>query len=344
MAEATPSWTLGRIAEIVQGELHGPADLPIERLASAESGDSGGIAYAESESFLAKAVEGGLRALLIPPNLASDIPHVVVASPRMAFAKLLAIADRPLPSEPGIHPTAVVSPHAAIDPSASIGAYVVVERHAVVGPGVRIYPFSYIGDSCKIGAYTVINPNVTLYKDVTLGERCILHSGLVLGADGFGFVWDGKRRFKVPQAGSVEIGSDVEIGANSTIDRATIGATAIGDGSKFDNLVHIAHNVRIGEHSAFAALVGIAGSSTIGDRCVFGGQSGLADHCTIADDVTFGGRTGGSQDVSEPGAYFGAPALPVAEALRVYMSVPKLPSILKRLRALEQEVERLKNQ
>lgn len=343
MADAPTGWTLGQIAQIVGGDLRGPADLPIQNLASAETPSEHGIGYAESQEFLEKAIRNGLAAIIVPAQLETDRPSIVVQSPRMAFAKLLAIADRPMPLNTGVHPAAIISDTAVVDPSASIGPYAVVEAHAVIGAGVRIYPFCYVGDSCKIGPQSVLYPGVTLYKDVTVGERCILHSGLVLGADGFGFVWDGSRRVKVPQAGRVELGDEVELGANTTVDRATMGATRIGSGTKLDNQVQIAHNVTIGQHSVFAAMVGIAGSSSVGDRCVFGGQSSLSDHVTIGNDITFGGRTGTSQDITEPGAYFGAPALPAGEGLRVYTSISKLPSILKRLRALEQEVERLKN-
>ena len=184
-------------------------------------------------------------------------------------------------------------------------------------------------------------PHVILYRDVTVGERSILHSGAVLGSDGFGYVWNGRERVKVPQAGRLSIGANVEIGANTTIDRATAGSTIIGAGSKIDNQVQIGHNVSLGEHAAIAAQTGISGSTKVGDRVMMGGHVGVADHLTIVSDVVLGGSAGAASSITEPGAYLGLPARPASEAKRSMLLATKLPEMLSRIRALEKKVKEL---
>ena len=186
-------------------------------------------------------------------------------------------------------------------------------------------------------------PSAILVQDVTIGPGTIVHSGAVLGADGFGFVWDGKKQIKIPQVGSVLLGADVEIGANSTIDRATSGETVIADDVKIDDLVHVGHNSRIGAHTVLAGQVGVSGSVTIGERVVAGGQVAIADHVTICDDVVLAGRTGLMSDLSEPGEYFGVPPTPIKQALRLLALQRKLPEMLDRIKKLEAELEKLKS-
>ncbi len=342
MEKIAPSWTLGDLAEILGGTVASHPHYIVRRPVPADSDDPEGIAFCESEPYLEKAHASGVGALILPYSLRSNLkPAIYVEYPRLAFGKLLAITQRPLPLNPGIHPTAVVHPDAYVSESAQVGPFVVVEQGASVGAKAKIYPHCYIGDSCRVGAGSVLYPNVVLYQDVTVGERCLIHSGAVIGADGFGFMWDGTRQFKVPQVGGVEIGDEVEIGANTTIDRATAGTTKIGSGTKLDNLIQVAHNVQIGRDSVMAGQSGIAGSSKIGDRATIGGLVAISDHVTITDDVTLGGGTGVASDIHEKGAYFGRPALPAGEGLRAFMMVPKLPDFLSRIRALEKKVKEL---
>jgi UDP-3-O-[3-hydroxymyristoyl] glucosamine N-acyltransferase len=341
MEKRPQSWTLGEIASILKGELHGPASLQIDRPAPADSDDAVGIAFCESEEYLAVAETRAVGALLLSRDMTSSKPHIKVDSPRMAFGMLLALSARPLPLEPGIHPMAVISPLAEVHDSAAIGPFVVVESGARIAAGARVYPFCYIGESCVIGENAILFPSVTLYQDVEVGARAIIHSSAVLGADGFGFVWDGKRRIKVPQVGRVVIGDDAEVGAATTIDRATAGETVIGRGTKIDNLVQVGHNVKIGEDGVIAGQCGISGSCVVGDRFVMAGQCALSDHATIADDVTFAGRTATSKDIEEPGVYFGVPARPAQEALRAYVLQPKLPEMFARIKKLEKRLEEL---
>lgn len=332
--------TLAEVAALVKGDLNGPDDLEISGPVDPEAVLPGGIAFAESEGFLAKAEKGGCVALLLPRHLTSSRkPFIQVDDARVAFLALLQRADRPLPLEAGIHPTAVVSSQAKVDPTAQIGAYAVVERGAVIGPACRVYAFAYIGEECELDEGCVIYPHAVLYRKVRLAQRVIIHAGAVVGADGFGYVWDGKRRVKVPQVGSVAIGADCEIGALTAIDRAMLGETRLGQGTKIDNLVQIAHNVEIGSDCAIASQVGIAGSSKLGNRVLAGGQSGAADHMAIGDDVVLAARAGVIQDLPEPGEYMGFPARPTFEAKKILLLTLKLPDLFARLKKLEKRVE-----
>jgi UDP-3-O-[3-hydroxymyristoyl] glucosamine N-acyltransferase len=336
-------WTLGEIAAMVGGELKGPADLRITRVVPAGYDDPSGVTFAESEKYLAKCLSSNVGAVIVQKGHGTvDRPAIYVDSPRAAFGYLLSRFARPLPLASGVHPTAIVSPGANVDSSAAIGAYAVVESGASIGAGSRIYPFAYVGEACTLGEGCIVFPHAVLYQDVVMGARCVVHSGAVLGADGFGFVWDGKKQFKVPQIGGVIIGDDVEFGANTCVDRATCGETMIGRGTKLDNLVQIAHNVTVGEDTVLAAQVGVGGSTSIGDRVSIGGDSAVADHVSIGDGVVIGGRSGVFQDLDEPGEYLGLPPLPIVSAMRVMALQTRLPELFKRLKQLEDEVEALR--
>jgi len=336
--------TLADIAQAVGGKLGGPADHPVSRPVPADSDDPNGIAFAGSAKYLAVAMSSKVGAVLVSPDLAPcEKPHIVVDDPRMAFGRLLALWKRELPIELGIDPRAVVSPYARIDPTASIGPYAVVERGAIVGPGSRVFPFAYVGEDCVVGESCRIMPHAVLYQSVKLGARVTVHAGAILGADGFGFDWDGAQQIKVPQIGAVEVGDDVEIGANTCIDRATAGSTEIGEGTKLDNLVQIAHNVRIGRHTVIAAQAGISGSTDIGDRVTMGGSVATSHHVQIADDVVLGGRTGVTSDIDEPGQYWGMPARPIREAMRASLLASRLPELLARIKELERRLAEREN-
>ena len=341
MATLSPPWTLGQLATLLEGELFGPAGHIVKHPATADANDPDGIAFTESEKFLAIAEASGVGALLVSADQNPAKPHIKVAHPRRAFGMLLHLAYREMPIETGIHATAVVHPTASIDPSASIGAFVVIEEGTTIGASVRIFASAYIGAFCKIGDSSTIFPNATLYRDTELGKRCIIHAGAVLGADGFGFYWDGKKQQRVPQAGYVALGDDCEIGALTAVDRATAGATRLGDGVKIDNQVQVGHNVQIGDHTVIAAQTGISGSAKIGKRVTMAGKVDIVDHVSVCDDVIMAGRTGVPHDITVPGAYFGAPALPHREGLRVFLAQGKVPEMMNRLRALEKKVQEL---
>src|SRR5438132_1269494 len=229
---------------------------------------------------------------------------------------------------------------AHVDPSASVGAYAVVEPKAVLGAGVRVGPFVYVGRGAEVGAETILHARVVVLDRVRIGRRVIVHAGAVLGADGFGYAPDAGRYRKIPQIGGVVIEDDVEIGANTTIDRSTVGDTVIGRGTKIDNLVQIAHNVHVGADSIIAAQSGVAGSSRLGRGVVLGGQVGVADHVTIADGVVVAAQAGVIGDLREAGTYLGTPARPVGETRRVWAVTVKLPELARRVRELERRLER----
>ena len=341
METLAPRFTLASLASALGGVFDGPGDIPLDHPVGAGEDDPLGVTFAENERYLSSAENSNVGAIIVSRSApASSKPLIRVDNPRMAFGMFLAMSVRGLPLNAGIHATAIVE-GASIDKSASVGAYCVIEAGASIGPRCKIYPFCYIGAECVLEADVILYPHVALYRDVAIGEKSMVHSGTVLGSDGFGYIWTGKERMKVPQAGRVTIGPNVEIGANTTIDRATAGSTSIGAGSKIDNLVQIAHNVSVGEHAAIAAQTGISGSSKIGDRVTMGGNVGIADHVTIASDVVLGARSGVAGDITEPGGYLGAPARPGSEAKRSMLLGTKLPEMLSRIRELEKRVEEL---
>lgn len=339
MAKAARGWTLGELATALGGELVGPADFWVTGATSADADDPTGLAFAESDTYLATALAANIGAVLAPRG--SDTqgkPAILVDRPRETFGRFLAMCVRPLPIEPNIHPNASVSPEAEVDPTASIGPFAVIERGAKIGPNSKVFSFAYVGEDCHVGANCVLYPHSVMYQDVHMGDRCVLHAGAVLGGDGFGYVQVEDKRWKVPQVGGVRLGDDVEVGANTSIDRATAGNTEIGRGTKIDNLVQIAHNCRIGEDTVIAALCGISGSTRLGKRNTLAGQVATSDHVTVVDDVTLGGRTGVTSHIKEPGAYFGLPARPLGEAMRTMMLTTRISELFNRVKALEKRL------
>ncbi len=344
MAKNAPSITLQELAQVLQGSFTGPSEFLITRPVPAGYNDPNGVTFAGNEAYLRKALESNVGVIIAPievPELNRNT--IKVADPRSAFAKVLRIMARPLPIENGIHKSAVIHPSANIGKNVAIGPFVVVEANSHIADGVQVFPHSYIGENSKIGAGTIIYPNVSIYQDVSIGDTCIIHSGTVIGADGFGFVWDGNQQFKVPQIGGVIIGNNVEIGANCCIDRATSGETTIADGTKLDNLIQVGHNVNVGRHTVIAALSAIGGSSNIGSNVSVGGQSGFSDHVTVADGVSLAGRSGVMGNIKEPGVYLGLPPVPIKQGMRSMALQQRLPELFQRLRALERTIEELQS-
>lgn len=322
-------------------DLTGDPGTPIHRPVPAGTADPYGITFAGDARYLAKAIAGPIGAVIVGVEVGDvPAPKLAVADPRSAFGRVLALMSRPLPLNAGVHPTAAVDPTATIEEGAQIGAFVVVEQGAVVRSGAKVYAQCYIGEGSVVEQDAVLYPRVTLYQQVRVGKRCIVHSGAVIGADGFGFVWDGQRRHKIPQVGNVELEDDVEIGANTCIDRATAGTTRIGRGTKIDDLVMVGHNCVLGENNVLAAQVGLGGSSEVGSRVVMGGQAALSDHVTVGDDVVLGGRSGVITDLKQPGEYMGLPPVPVTQAIRALSLTQRLPELFQRLRALEAKINK----
>lgn len=333
---------LKEIAAMLGGELEGEGELEITGVANLEDAGPGQCAFVGSQRSLKAVGRVRASAVLAPPGLAVPVSAVRVDHPQLAFGRLMRHFHPPSPVREGVSERAYVGRGVKMGERPAIYPWVYLEDGVVLGDRVVIHPGVYVGRDVRIGDDCVIHPNVCILEGVELGCRVLVQAGAVIGSDGFGFIQDEKgRHHKVPQVGKVVVEDDVEIGANTTIDRATLGVTLIGRGTKIDNLVQIAHNVRIGEDSIMAAQVGISGSCTIGRRVMFGGQVGLADHVRVGDDVKAGGKAGLHGSVPSGGVYIGYPAIPIERWRRVQAALPHLPELLKRVRRLEEELRRL---
>lgn len=299
------SFRLGEIATALGAELKGDPDLEVTGLATLQAATPGQISFLANPSYAKYLANTQASAVIMSPAAVGDseINALLLDNPYLGYARLSHWFDPEPVAQPGIHPSAVVDPDARVADTASIGPNVVIEAGVVVGEQVVIGAGTVIGARAQIGAATVIRPRVTLAHDVVLGQRCHILSGAVIGSDGFGFANEKGVWQRIAQLGRVVLGDDVEVGANTTIDRGALDDTLIGDGVKLDNLIQIAHNVQIGDHSAMAAMVGIAGSTRIGRHCVFGGASGVAGHLEIADQVHLTGMTLVTGDIREAGVY-----------------------------------------
>ncbi len=334
-------YLLGKIADVlgltlVQGDPQ-KALLGVATLETATENDLSFLAHEKYTKYLLTTQAG---AVILAPAFVAQLPAgtagLVGENPKLAFARLLQLLSAAQLAPQGIHPTALCAEGALIDPTASIGPYCVVGASQIQA-GVVLGAHCIIGDQCLIGAKTVLKPRVTLYDDVHLGAQCTVHSGAVLGSDGFGFVpsetgaWE-----KIPQVGGVRIGDRVEIGANTTIDRGAIAHTRIADGVLLDNLIQVAHNVEIGENTAIAACTGISGSTKIGRRCMIGGSAMIAGHLTIADEVHLTGATGVANSIHQKGVYGSAiSARPYEQWRRNLARFHHLDELAKRVKKLE---------
>jgi len=332
--------TIGEIAHQVNGQIQGNASLVITAFEPAGRATQGSITFAENDEFIAQAEASRASAILLSldSKIQSEKTLIRVKTPRVAYAQLLNIFFQDPVPEPGIHPMTVIEPGAQIDPTASIGAFCRIDKTAIIKAHV------IIGDCCQIGPNTTIGENtrlfhrVTIYKNTQIGKRVRIHSGAVIAGDGFGYVLNQGQHLKIPQIGGVIIGDDVEIGANTTIDRGAMDNTQIGSGTKIDNLVMIAHNVQIGPNSIIIAQVGIAGSTQVGAYSVLAGQVGVAGHLKLGNQITVGAKAGVMTDIPDGQTYLGAPAMPHQDAKKIMISWTQLPDALKRLRALERKV------
>lgn len=329
------SFALGDLAGRVGAQVLGPADLVVTGVADPRLAGPGDLIFLLDEKQLAVVADSAAAAVVVPRAI-SDLakPQLVVAKPRLAMARLMALFSAP-PAWTDIHATAVVDPSAVIGVGAALGPYVVVGAGCRVGVGSVLHPHVVLGRDVTIGAGCELLPHVVLYDEVVLGDRVRLHAGTVVGSDGFGYVPDeAGRHLKIPQLGNVIIGDDVETGANVAIDRATFGSTMVGRGTKLDNLVHLGHNDRIGEDCLIVSQTGISGSVTVGDRVTLAGQVGVAGHLTIGDRAMVLARGGVTKDLPAGGVYSGFPARPHKDELR-RQAVPQ------RVEALRAELTRL---
>jgi UDP-3-O-[3-hydroxymyristoyl] glucosamine N-acyltransferase len=340
--------TAYRLADIVErfgGRVEGDAETTVNQIATLDSAEANQIAFLANSKYRTQLESTHAAAVIVSQAdaEATAIPRIVCDNPYSYFAKLSAFLN-PLPDFPaGIHPSAVIGEGANVSPAAYIGPHVTIGEGASVGADSVIMSGCSIGARASIGENTRLYPRVVVYHDCVVGHNCIVHSGAVIGADGFGIAMDAGAWLKIPQIGRAIIGNDVEIGANTTVDRGALDDTVIEDGVKLDNLVQIAHNVRIGAHTAMAGCSGIAGSTTIGRYCRIGGSAGISGHLTIADGVEVSAFTLVAKSIREPGTYSGSyPFSEINDWRKNAVHLRHLGEMAARLKQMEKEIEELK--
>lgn len=344
MATRARTFTLEELARLCGAELAGDGALRIAGLASlAEAGPSD-VSFLANPKYRRDFESTRAGAVLVDRRMQAaraDLALLRCADPNRAWTAVIqAFAPAPAPARAGVHPSASVDNSAQVDPSAWIGPHCSIEAGARVGARAVLHAHVALGANASVGAHSVLHPNVVLYEGVEVGARCILHAGAVLGSDGFGFERDASGWVKVPQCGTVIVEDEVEIGANCTIDRARFGATRIGRGAKLDNLVHVAHNVRIGARTLLIAQVGIAGSSSVGSDAILAGQVGVVGHVAIGDRASVSAQSGVTGDVPSGSIYSGTPARPRMQSLRSQAQLGRVESLARRVAALEDELAR----
>ena len=331
---AAPFLTLGEIVRRLGGEAVGEAGTALSGVATLDSAGPGQITFLANPKYRARLATTRAGAVILGPGDrdAATIPRIVSENPYAYYARTVALFHPEEPVRAGIHPFAQVDASANVDATAEIGAFVVVEPGATIGPHVRIGAHSVIGRGSSVGEGTRLHPRVTVYAGCSIGARCLLHSGAVIGADGFGQAREAGRWVKIPQVGGVRIGDDVEVGANTTIDRGALDDTVIGEGVKLDNQIQVGHNCVIGDHTVIAGCTGISGSVTIGRDCLIGGGVGIIGHLSICDGVTISGFSFVTKSIVKPGTYTsGTPAMPHGEWLRNAAHLRHLDEIVRRV-------------
>lgn len=338
---------LHELAQLVDGTIVGDAQCSIHALAPIDHIEAGSLVLAEGVENFKKAIESPAAALLVSKNIETAVkPLIQVAHPYKAFITLLQFFYKERKAPPGVHPTAVIAEDATLGDNVSIGPYVVIESGATIGANTQLRAHVFIGQSVTIGEDCCLHPHVTVYENSVLGNRVSIHASTVIGSDGFGYKFIEGQHLKMPHVGHVRIEDDVEIGANTVVDRATLGATVIGEGTKIDNLVQIAHSVRLGKHNLLCAFTGIAGSTQSGDHVVFAANVGVSDHVRIDDGVILGARTGvpPHKHLLAGNVYLGNPARPREKALQQELAVTRIPIMRKNLKALTEKVQMLSAQ
>ncbi len=333
---------LKELAEWLGGKVVGDGDVEISGVASIDEANPGEITFIANPKYLPKLAQTKASAVIVSPQVTqAEKPLLCLPHPYLAFAKVVSLYSSQ-PYEPkGIDAQAWVSPTAQLGKDLTLYPFVYIGDRCRIGDRVTLYPGVFVGDDSSVGEESILYPNVSVYSRTMIGKRVILHSGVVVGSDGFGYAKDGKKNVKIPQVGTVEIEDDVEIGSNTTIDRAALGKTIIRRGVKIDNLVQVAHNVIIGEDSIIVAQVGISGSTKIGSNVTLAGQVGVVGHIEIGDNVMVGAQAGVTHDLPANQGYVGSPALPHREFLRAITVFPKLPEMKKTLNEIEKRLKEL---
>jgi len=337
--------TLAQLAQLAGATVRGNPDTTITGVAGVRNARPGDIALVAEPRYSRLVATTAASALAVGADFdasATDLPLLVAEDPPRAFDTIAAhLCPEGPPWEPGIHPTAVVADDAEIGANVAIGALCVVEPGASIGADTVLRPLVFVGRGARIGSHCLLHPHVVVLDRCIIGRRVILHSGVIIGGDGFGYeLRDGVHQ-KIPQRGIVEVGDDVEIGANTTVDRARYGSTRIGAGTKIDNLVMVAHNVVVGEHSLLVAQAGIAGSTALGHHVTLAAQAGLVGHIQIGDGAIVGGQAGVTNDLEAGVVVLGSPAQDLRKERRCMVAYQRLPDLVRRIRQLAQTVEQL---
>jgi len=332
--------TARELAEFIGAKLLGDDSVVVSGIASPENAGPQDLIYLDSIRHQDRAQDSAAKCVLAPFGLSlKDKTILEVGNPKLAFAKASVRFLSNYAPPAGVHPSAIVASSARINPNVFIGPYVVIEDEVEIDEDSIVEAFCFLGRRSAIGQKCRLHPRVTLYPGAKLAARVEVHSGAVIGSDGFGYVFGDGRHWKFPQIGSVEIGDDVEVGSNSTIDRGSLGGTRISSGVKIDNLVQVAHNVTIGKHSLVAAQTGISGSTSLGEGVILAGQVGLADHCTIEDRAIVGAQAGvpTGKTIRQGQTVWGTPARPIEKYKKQYAAFARLPELLARVENIEKE-------
>ena len=333
---------LKELATWVGGKVIGDGEVEVFGVAAIDEAKNGEITFIANPKYLSKLTQTKASAIIVSPEVTqAEKPLLSVTNPHLAFVKVVSLFSSHPYQPKGVDPHAWVSPTAQLGRDLTIYPFVYIGDRCQIGDRVTLYPGVSICEDSSIGEDSVIYSNVSIYSKTVIGKRVILHSGVVVGSDGFGYVKEGKKNVKIPQVGSVEIEDDVEIGANTTIDRGALGKTTIRRGVKIDNLVQVAHNVVIGEDSIIVAQVGISGSTKIGSNVILAGQVGVVDHVEIGDNVMVSAQSGVPYDLAPNQAFSGSPAVPHREWLRAISVFPKMPEMRKALLGVERRLKEL---
>ena len=341
-------FTAQQIAAFLRGTVEGDPEVKVSNFSKIEEGKPGTLTFLANPKYEHHIYHTEASIVLVNQDFTPTEPiHTTlirVENAYTALAQLLNMVEQAKSKKSGVDSTAFIAPTASVGEDCYIGNMAYIGERVKLGNNCQVYPFAYIGDNVEIGDNTILYPHVTVYHDCRIGQHCILHAGSVIGADGFGFAPEGEQYKKIPQLGNVVSEDNVEIGANTTIDRAVMDSTIIRQGVKLDNLIQIAHNVEVGENTVMAAQVGIAGSVKVGKHCMFGGQVGLAGHIQIADDVTLGAQAGVISSVKEATTLLGAPAIQARNFMRSSAIFNRLPELYRTIGQLQREVETLKKE
>ena len=337
-------FTAQQIAEILNGEIVGNAEVEINSLAKIEDGKKGDICFLSNEKYTQHIYSTKASIVIVNTSFKSETEIastlIKVEDAYSSFGQLLDLYNKMQFNEVGVSKKADIDENCLIGKNVFVGAFTSISEGVTIGKNVKIYPNCHIGKNVTIGDNTIIYPNVSIYHNCLIGINNVIHSGVVIGSDGFGFAPNSEQNYdKISQIGNVIIGDDVEIGANTTIDRATMGSTKIGKGVKLDNLIQIAHNVEVGDHTVIAAQAGVAGSSKIGKNCMIGGQTAVSGHLTIADEVKIAGQSGIASSINQVGKIVQGPmAFDIKDFQRSYIIFKKLPDLYRTINAIKKQL------